>query len=128
MSTVLVAGVATLAVAAQPLPAGAAAQGSISLVVTDAAGTVYPAVVLTGAEDPPYSWAATYAEGEASAAETDLDINGAQIAVAGPWAFNVAAAAPTTFEQGTGVSFVANTTSAAANAKATALKKAQAKK
>jgi hypothetical protein len=124
MSTSLIQGVATLAVASQPLPAGAAAQASISLVVTDAAGTTYPPVVLTGSESPPWSWAATYAAGTASAAETDLDGTGKTIATAGPWSFSVAAgAAGGTFIQGTGVSFVAASSSAAAAAAHAALAK-----
>jgi hypothetical protein len=125
MSTVLVPGVATLAVASQPLPSGSAAQASISLVVTDAAGTVNPPVVLTGAENPPWSWAATYAAGQASAAETDLDVNGKTIATVGPWTFTVAAETPSTFEQGTGVSFVAASSSAKAAAQFKALSAAK---
>lgn len=120
---VLVPGVGSLNVAMQPLPSSNAAQASISLVVTDAAGTVFPPVVLTGAENPPWSWAATYASGQASAAETDMDVNGATIATAGPWLFAVTPVVAATFEQGTGISFVANTASAAAAARHSALKK-----
>jgi hypothetical protein len=88
---------------------------TISLVVTDAAGTVYPQVVLTGNETPPYSWPATYAAGQASAAETDLDSSGAVIATPGPWLFSVqAAVSPGTFEQGTGVMFQSNASPAVA--------------
>jgi hypothetical protein len=120
---VLVTGVGTLAVTTQPLPSTNASQASISLVVTDAAGTVYPAVVLTGAESPPWSWAATYASGQATAAETDLDTNGATIATAGPWSFMVTPVVAATFEQGAGVTFVASTTSAAVAAQHASLKK-----
>jgi hypothetical protein len=122
-SPVLVPGVGTLTVTSQPLPSANAAQASISLIVTDSAGTVYPAVVLTGAETPPWSWAATYASGPATAAETDLDVNGATIATAGPWSFTVTPVVAATFEQGNGVGFVANTASAAAAARHAALKK-----
>jgi hypothetical protein len=123
VSTTLVQGVATLAVASQPLPSGSAAQASISLVVTDAANTVYPPVVLTGTETPPWSWAATYASGNASAAETDVDVNGKTIATAGPWSFAVAGGVAGTFLQGTGVSFVAASSSPAAAAAHAALAK-----
>lgn len=122
MSTVMVAGVATLAVTTAPLPSSNAAQASNSVVVTDAAGTVFPAVVLTGAESTPWSWAATYAQGTANAVVTPLDVNGATIGTALTTSFAGVAVVPATFEQPTGISFVANTTSAAAAAVHAALK------
>src|SRR5271170_4024933 len=124
MSTVLVAGVATLAVASAPLPSGNAPQASNSVVVTDAGGTVYPAVVLTGAEATPWSWAATYAQGQAAALVQALDTAGNPIGAAIALTFGVVAVAPpATFEQAQSISFVASATSASVAAKAAALKK-----
>src|SRR5580658_9361890 len=113
----------TLAVSTQPLPSSNAAQASNSVVVTDAAGTVYPAVVLTGAESTPWSWAATYATGTAGAVVTPLDINGATIGTAITTSFSVAAPVVPTFEAPTGITFVASATSASVAAKAAALAK-----
>src|SRR5580658_10367794 len=90
----------TLAVSTQPLPSSNAAQASNSVVVTDSAGTAYPAVVLTGAESTPWSWAATYAPGSASAVVTALDVNGATIGTPETTTFTVPTPIPpATFEQ-----------------------------
>lgn len=123
---VTVAGIVTVAPVTTPLPSSNAAQASLSCVVTDAAGTVYPAVLLTGAETPtPWSFAATYASGTASMVETALDTTGATIGSAGTFSFPVAAAAPpATFEAPGPVTFVAAATSAATAAVHAALKKA----
>ncbi len=110
---VTVAVVATLAVNLAPLPSGSAPQASNSVVVTDAAGTVYPAVVLTGAEDTPWSWAANYAAGDATAVVTSLDTSGATIGTPASYTFTVAAVVPSTYEAPAGISVVAATTSAA---------------
>ena len=115
-SPVLVSGVATLSVTTQPLPSANAMQASNSVVVTDAAGTVYPAVVLTGAESTPWSWAATYAAGNATAVVTALDINGATIGTPLSTTFGVVAIVPATFSAPSGIAFTANTASAAAAA------------
>lgn len=123
MSTVLVPGVATLTVSSQPLPSSNVSQASNSVVVTDAAGTVYPAVVLTGAESTPWSWSATYAAGTANAVVTPLDVNGATIGTPVPVSFGVVAVVPATFEAPSGIGFVAASSSAAAAAKHAALKK-----
>lgn len=122
MSTVLVPGVVTLSVSTQPLPASNAAQASNSVVVTDAAGTVYPAVVLTGAESTPWSYAATFAAGNASAVVTPLDVNGAVIGTPATLSFSVVAVIPATFESPSGIAFAANTTSAAVAAVHASLK------
>lgn len=113
---VLVPGIATLSVTpGQQLPASNAAQASISVVVTDSAGTVYPAVILTGAETPtPWSYSATFASGSATAVATALDINGVTIGTPGSYTFNVAAAVPpATFTAPAGFGFVAAATSPA---------------
>lgn len=112
---VLVSGIATLSVTTQPLPSGNAPQASVSVVVTDSAGTVYPAVVLTGAETPtPWAYAATFASGQATAVATALDTAGATIGTPGSYTFNVAAATPPqTFSAPAGFGFVAAATSAA---------------
>lgn len=123
MSTVLVSGVGTLAVSTQPLPSSNAAQASNSVVVTDAAGTVFPAVVLTGAEIPAWSWAATYAQGSATAVVTAMDSAGATIGTPLSTSFSVVAVVAATFSAPSAVSFVANTTSAAAAATHAALSK-----
>jgi hypothetical protein len=120
---VTVTGVATLAVSSQPLPSSNAAQASNSVVVTDSAGTVYPAVVLTGAESTPWSWAATYASGSATAVVTALDVNGATIGTVLSTSFNVVAVVAATFEAPSGITFVANATSPATAAVHAALKR-----
>jgi hypothetical protein len=121
---VLVSGVGTLAVTSAPLPSSNAAQASNSVVVTDSAGTLYPAVVLTGAETPvAWSWAATYASGTANAVVTALDTSGATIGTPLTTTFSVVAVIAATFEQPTSIGFVANTTSAAVAAVHAALKR-----
>lgn len=114
-SPVFVAGIATLAVVSQPLPASNAAQASVSIVVTDSAGNTYPAVVLTGAETPtPWSYSATYASGPATAVATALDTSGATIGTPGTYLFTVQAAAPpSTFSAPSGFSFVPAATNSA---------------
>jgi hypothetical protein len=115
-SPVLVAVVATLSVSpGTPLPPANAAQASISVVVTDSAGTVYPAVVLTGAETPtPWSYSATFASGAATAVATALDINGATIGTPASYSFTVPApAAPATFDAPAGFGVVAANASSA---------------
>lgn len=115
-SPVVVAGIATLTPnPGQPLPSGSAAQASISVVVTDSAGTVYAAVPLTGAETPtPWSYAATFASGSATAVATYLDVNGATIGTPASFSFTVQAAAPpATFTAAAGFGFVAAATSPA---------------
>jgi hypothetical protein len=123
MSTVLVPGVATLSVTTQPLPSTNAAQASNSVVVTDAASSVYAPVVLTGAESTPWAWAATYAAGPATAVVTPLDVNGATIGTPLSTTFTVVAAIPATFEAPSSIAFVAASTSAAVAAVHAALKK-----
>jgi hypothetical protein len=121
---VLVPGIVTVAPITTPLPATNAAQASLSCIVTDSAGTVYPAVLLTGAETPPYSFSATYASGQASMVQTALDTTGATIGSPGTFTFAVVAAAPpATFEAPGPVSFVAAATSPATAAVHAALKK-----
>ena len=121
---VLVAGTVTLSVTpGQPLPAANAAQKSITVVTTDGAGTVYPAVTLTGAETPvPWSFSATYASGDATAVLTALDINGAAIGTPVTSSFTVTAPPPpATFTAPVGISFTAaatNVTTAAVHAAA----------
>lgn len=112
---VFVAGIATLSVTSQPLPSSSAAQASISVVVSDSAGNIYPAVVLTGAETPsPWSYSATYASGSASAVATALDTAGNPIGTPASFSFTVqAAAAPSTFNAPSGFSFVAAATNSA---------------
>jgi hypothetical protein len=114
-SHVLVPGIATLSVTPAPLPSGNAPQASVSVVVTDGAGTVYPAVVLTGAESPtPWSYAATFASGSASAVATALDTSNNPIGSPASLSFTVTpAVAPQTFESPTGFGFVAASTNAA---------------
>ena len=113
-SPVLVPGILAFAATTQALPSGSAAQASNSVIVTDSAGTVYPAVVLTGAETPtPWAYAATFASGAASAVVTALDVNGATIN-SGTVSFTVTAAvAPATFSVLTGATFTAAATSSA---------------
>jgi hypothetical protein len=108
VSTTLVPGIATLAVTTGvPLPPANAAQASISVVVTDAANTVYPAVVLFGTESPPYSYSATFAAGAANAVASALDVNGAVIGTAQTYPFTVPApGVATTFTAPAGFSFV----------------------
>jgi hypothetical protein len=108
-SPVLVSGIATLSVATQPLPSGNAPQASVSVVVTDSGGTVYPAVVLTGAETPtPWSYAATFASGAATAVATALDTSGNPIGSAATLSFTVTpAVTPQTFSAPSGFGFVA---------------------
>ena len=112
---VLVPGIVTLSVTPESLPAGSAPQASNSVVVTDAAGTVYPAVTLTGAESPtPWSYAATFASGQASAVVTPTDTSGNPIGSPASLSFTVAAAVPPqTFESPTGIGFVPAATNAA---------------
>lgn len=123
---VLVSGIATLSVATQPLPSGNAPQASISVVVTDSAGTVFPPVVLTGAETPtPWAYTATFASGQAAAVATALDTSGATIGTPASFTFNVAAAVPpATFSAPAGFGFVAAATNPATAAvhKASSLK------
>ena len=110
MSTNLVSGIATLTVATgTPLPPGNAAQASISVVVTDAASTVYPAVVLTGAEQPTaWAFGATYAAGAGTAVATALDVNGATIGTPASYSFTVTGSGEaTTFTAPAGFGFVA---------------------
>jgi hypothetical protein len=105
-----VPGIATLSVTpGTPLPAGNAAQASNSVVVTDSAGTVYPAVVLTGTEQPTaWAYAATFASGAATAVVTALDINGADIGSPATYQFTVTPiGVPTTFTAPAGFGFVA---------------------
>jgi hypothetical protein len=120
---VLVSGVATLTTLTTALPSGSAPQASNSVVVTDAAGTVYPAVVLTGAEATPWSWAATYASGDATGVVTALDSNGNTIGTSASYTFSVAPVVPSTYEAPAGISFIAASTSAATAAVHSALKK-----
>jgi hypothetical protein len=112
---VLVPGIATLLVTPAPLPSSNAPQASNSVVVTDAAGTVYPAVTLTGAESPtPWSYAATFASGQASAVVTPMDTSGNPIGSPVTLSFTVSAAAPPqTFESPTGIGFVPAATNSA---------------
>jgi hypothetical protein len=112
---VLVSGILTLSVTPTPLPASNAPQASNSVVVTDSGGTVYPAVVLTGAETPtPWSYSATYASGAATAVVTPFDTSGNQIGTPATLPFTVTpAVAPQTFNAPSGVSFVAAATSSA---------------
>jgi hypothetical protein len=114
-SPVLVSGIATLAVTTQPLPAGNAPQASVSVVVTDSAGTVYAPVPLTGAESPtPWAYAATFASGAATAVATPVDTSGNPIGSPATLSFTVTpAVAPQTFSAGTGFGFVAAATSPA---------------
>lgn len=113
----------TLAVTTTPLPATNAAQKSVSIVVTDSAGTVYPPVVLTGAESTPWSWAATYADGAATAVATALDVNGATIGTPANLSFTVpVTVAPATFEAPSAITSVLASTSAATAAVHAALK------
>lgn len=123
---VLVPGIVTVAPLTTPLPSSNAAQASLSCVVTDAAGTVYPAVLLTGAELPtPWSFAATYASGTASMVQTALDTTGATIGSPGTFTFAVTAPPPpATFEAPGPVSFVPAATSPATAAVHAQLKKA----
>jgi len=109
MSTVLVAGVVTLTVnPGQPLPAGSAAQASIAVVVTDAAGTVSPTVALTGLEAPtPWAFPATLAAGDATFVATAMDVNGAAIGAPVSGTFPVAAKAEGTFNAPVSASFAA---------------------
>jgi hypothetical protein len=113
----------TLGVTTTPLPSTNAAQKSISVVVTDSAGTVYPAVLLTGAESTPWSWAATYADGPATAVVTALDINGATIGAVVNDSFVVPVTTPpATFEAPGAITSVLASTSAATAAVHAALK------
>jgi hypothetical protein len=114
-SPLLVPGIATLSVTPTPLPAGNAAQASVSVVVTDSAGTVYPPVVLTGAESPtPWSYSATFASGSATAVAVALDTSGNTIGTPATLGFTVTAATPPqTFENPTGFGFTAAATSSA---------------
>jgi hypothetical protein len=111
MSTVLVPGIATLIVTpGVPLPSSNAAQASISIVVTDSASTVYPAVVLTGTETPTaWSFTATYAAGAATAVATALDTAGATIGTPASYPFTVTAKASAgTFNAPASFGFVAS--------------------
>ena len=112
---VLVPVIVTLTTTTTPLPAGNAPQQSVSVTVTDSAGTVYPAVVLTGAETPtPWSYAATYASGPASGACTALDTSGNPIDSPVDLSFVVTPAAlPQTFQAPSGLSAVAAATNTA---------------
>jgi hypothetical protein len=62
-------------------PGSTTSPGTTSVVVTDNAGNVLPAVVLNGSETPPWSFTVTGSPGsnEASFTATDLDNTGAQI-------------------------------------------------
>lgn len=105
----LVAGTATLSVSpGQPLPATNAAQAAISVVVTDAAGTVSPPVTLTGAESPPWTYAATYAEGPASFVATAIDVNSAAIGSPVSGSFSVTAKVVPTFTAPVSLAFAAS--------------------
>lgn len=109
MSTVLVSGVVTLSVSpGQPLPAANAAQANISVIVTDAAGTVYPAQTLTGAESPPWSYPAAYAVGAAAYVATAVDVNSAPIGSSLSGTFDVAAKVVPTFTAPASAAFVAS--------------------
>jgi len=112
---VLVPVIATLAVTATPLPSGNAPQASNSVVVTDAANTVYPAVVLTGAETPtPWSYAASFASGAATAVVTALDTSGNTIGTAATLPFTVPVPVPpATFSAPTGFGVTPAATSSA---------------
>jgi hypothetical protein len=85
------------------------------VVVTDSAGTVYPAVVLTGTEQPTaWAYSATFASGAATAVVTALDINGADIGTPATYSFTVTPiGVPTTFTAPAGFGFVASTPPAA---------------
>jgi len=110
VSTNLVSGTFLLAVTpGVALPASNATQASISVVVTDSANTVYPAVVLTGAEQPTaWGGTATYAAGAATAVATALDINGATIGTPASYPFTVTpSGVATTYTAPAGFSFVA---------------------
>jgi hypothetical protein len=112
---VLVSGIATLSVTSTALPSGNAPQASVSIVVTDSAGTVYAPVVLTGAESPtPWAYAATFASGAASAVATALDTSNAPIGTPATLSFTVTpAVTPQTFNAPSGFGFVAAATSSA---------------
>lgn len=115
-SPVLVAGIATLSVTTGvALPSGNAPQASISVIVTDSAGTAYPPVILTGAESPtPWAYSATFASGSATAVASALDTSGSVIGTAASYSFTVTAAAvPQTFTAPAGFGFVAAATSPA---------------
>jgi hypothetical protein len=120
MSTTLVPGIATLSVTTGvALPSQNGAQASISVVVTDAAGTVYQPVLLYGTETPtPYAYPATFAAGAATAVASALDVNGAVIGTPASYPFTVtSAASATTFTAPAGFGFVATGASAAAAVK-----------
>lgn len=118
-----VAVIASLSVQSAPLPAQNAPQASNSVVVTDASGVTYAAVVLTGAETPPWSWAATYAVGSAQAIVTALDTAGAAIGTPATFSFVVPAqVTPATYQAATGISVQLANTSAATAAVHSALK------
>jgi len=124
VSTQLVQVILALAVTSEPMPPTSAAQASNSVVVTDAAGTVYPAVVLTGAEATPWNWAATLAVGAANGVATPLDINGQVIGAAVQCPFVVPTPVPVaSYEAPTGISVTLAASSAAARAKFAALQK-----
>ena len=120
----LVNAIFDLEVTPTALPSGNAAQASNSVVVTDANGTVYPAVVLTGAESTPWNWAATVAEGAGTAVVTALDANAKPIGTPLTTSFVVPnQVAPATYEAPTGIVVTLATSSPAAAARFKALKK-----
>lgn len=112
---VFVSGIATLSVVTTPLPSNNAPQASVSVVVTDSAGTTYPAVLLTGAETPTsWAYAATFASGAATAVATALDMAGNPIGTPVTLSFTVTpAVVPQTFSAPAGFGFVAAATSPA---------------
>jgi hypothetical protein len=115
---VLVPGILAFAPTTQALPAGNAPQASNSVIVTDSAGTIYPPVLLTGAETPtPWAYSASFAPGAATAVVTALDTAGATIGTPTSVSFTVAAAAaPATFTALTSATFTAAGASPAAAA------------
>lgn len=115
-SPVLVSGVATLATTTTPLPSGNAPQASVTVTITDSAGTTYPAVSLNGSETPPWSYAATFASGAASAVATAVDTAGATIGTPATLSFTVTPVVPQTFQAPSGFAFTAASASAAAAA------------
>ena len=113
---VLVSGVASLVTTTTQLPAGSAPQASVNVTVTDSANTVYPVVSLNGSETPPWSYAATFASGAASAVAVAMDTSGNQIGTPATLAFTVTPVVPQTFQAPSGFAFMAASASAAAAA------------
>jgi hypothetical protein len=114
-----------------PLPAGITA-GVLSVVVTDSAGNVQPAVSLTGSESPPFSFVTSLpisADGitvSANIVETALDSTGAVIVFPGnPGPSLALTLTEATFNAPGAATMVLTPSSAAANpAVAAAVKKA----